>query len=260
MMTTTTRQTVMFHQTIPNTNRPIRRFGRIFAEQIRFLALAAAFAFPLLNPNAASLHDASKNGNLDEVNRLIAAGADVNTKDDDGTTPLHWAYRSTVSIIEALVAAGADVNAKENKGRTSLHWASGAPGGESIVEALLIAGSDVNAKDTIYGQTPLYWARSADIVSRLITAGADVNAKDNDGKTPLHLPRNVDAIKALLAAGADVDAKDNDGLTTLHHVTSAPSSSSEEIIANIMKALLAAGADVHAKDNEGRTPLDINTN
>ena len=118
----------------------------------------------------------------------------------------------------------------------------------------------VNAKDTIYGQTPLYWVESANILSRLIIAGADVHAKGNDGKTPLHIPRSVDAINALLAAGADVDAKDNDGLTTLHYVTSAPPSSSEEIIVDIMKTLLAAGADVHINDNEGRTPLDINTN
>ena len=174
----------MFHQTIPIAIRPIHRFTKkIAAQKRRFIALAAALAFLSLNLSASPLHDAVKNRNLDEVNRLISAGANVNAKDDDGTIPLHWAYQSTVSIVEALVAAVADVNAKENKGRTPLHWASGVPlGGESIVAALLIAGADVNAKDTIYGQTPLHWAWSADIVSRLIIAGADVHAKDNDGK------------------------------------------------------------------------------
>jgi len=33
---------------------------------------------------------AVKKGNLQEVQRLVSAGADVNVKDDVGNTPLHW--------------------------------------------------------------------------------------------------------------------------------------------------------------------------
>ena len=43
------------------------------------------------------------------------AGASLDTKDDDGCTPLHAAVRSP-DVVAALVRAGADVNARDNAG------------------------------------------------------------------------------------------------------------------------------------------------
>ena len=44
---------------------------------------------------------------------LISNGADVNAKDDDGSTPLHYAaHEGHKEIAELLIAKGADVNAK----------------------------------------------------------------------------------------------------------------------------------------------------
>ena len=52
---------------------------------------------------------AARNGNLALVNDLIAAGADVNAKNEDGETPLYWpAVRGDTEIVEILRAAGAD--------------------------------------------------------------------------------------------------------------------------------------------------------
>ena len=55
------------------------------------------------------------------VELLIAKGADVNVKDKQGSTTLHWAaYHGHKEIAELLIAKGANVNAKTKIGRTPL--------------------------------------------------------------------------------------------------------------------------------------------
>ena len=50
----------------------------------------------------------------------LAAGADVNAKDEDGRTPLLNALSGPKEIIELLIAKGADVNAQDDVGFTPL--------------------------------------------------------------------------------------------------------------------------------------------
>ena len=67
---------------------------------------------------------AAQTGNIEAVKQHIAAGTDVNTKDEDGFTPLHEATGAGhKEIAELLIAKGADVNAKDNNGWTPLHLA-----------------------------------------------------------------------------------------------------------------------------------------
>ena len=72
------------------------------------------------------LHNAARNGHKEIVELLIAKGADVDAKDEDGWTPLHWAVvNGHEETVELLLANGSDVNAKDNDGETPLDWADG---------------------------------------------------------------------------------------------------------------------------------------
>jgi len=72
------------------------------------------------------LIDASFYGYLDIVKILIEAGADVNTKNFFGYTPLLWAsIYNHKEVVNLLIEAGADINAKNNYGYTALIYASG---------------------------------------------------------------------------------------------------------------------------------------
>ena len=104
---------------------------------------------------ALSLHGAAANDNLAAIESLIAAGAEVNARDEGGLTPLHRAAwpNDNPAIIGALVAAGAEVNARGGDGLTPLHVAATATASPAIIEALLDAGADATARDA-EGKTP----------------------------------------------------------------------------------------------------------
>ena len=63
------------------------------------------------------IHQAAKDGNIKAIKQHLAAGVDVNAKDDDGGTPMYWAaVNGRKEIAELLITKGADVNAKDVDG------------------------------------------------------------------------------------------------------------------------------------------------
>ena len=129
-------------------------------------------------PKTKPIHDAAVFGNIEAVKKHLAAGADVNAKDENGETPLHLA--PTKETAELLIAEGADVNAKSRSGHTSLHLAA-IGGQKEIAELLIAAGADVNAKDED-GGTPLDTA-GAEIADLLRKHGGKTGAElEAEGK------------------------------------------------------------------------------
>lgn len=91
---------------------------------------------------------------INELNRLIQSGVDVNSKDNDGYTALTNAViQKNLGICELLIRHGAQVNEKNNDGETPL----------------MLAASDGNL----------------DICKLLIASGADANLRDNGGHTAI---------------------------------------------------------------------------
>jgi len=152
-----------------------------------------------------------------------------------------------------LIAAGGNMNARDELGTSPLHTAA-VMGYSDAAELLAAKGADVNAPDENLGYTPLHWAAQSDnaaVAQLLISKGADVNAKDKVGKTPLHVAAASDAMavtELLLSKGASVAAADSQGITPLHRAALADSAKAAEM-------LIVKGADVNAVNKRGQSPI-----
>ena len=81
----------------------------LILQKIAFLALSE------------TLHIMCSKGDIWFVKRHLDKGSDVNAKDEDGMTPLHYAVEGGYNeIAELLFDKGANVNAKNENGETPL--------------------------------------------------------------------------------------------------------------------------------------------
>jgi ankyrin repeat protein len=114
-----------------------------------------------------SIHEAAANGNIEAVKQHIAAGADVNAKNNWGWTPLYYAaWVGHKEVAELLIANGADVNKEDDDESTPLHYAA-LKGQKEIAELLIAKGADMNAVGDL-GRTPLdlAYAEIADLLRK----------------------------------------------------------------------------------------------
>ena len=90
---------------------------------MKHILLTTISAVVLVGCGEPSIHDAAHTGNIEAVKKHLASGADLNTKDSEGGTPLHHAaWNGHKEVAELLIEKGAVVNALGVNG-TPLDWA-----------------------------------------------------------------------------------------------------------------------------------------
>eukprot|EP00961_Rhodomonas_salina_P130855 1761686-Rhodomonas_salina.1 len=106
---------------------------------------------------SASLLEAAKTGNVDEVEEAVRNGAKVNTADHTSRTALHFAAKhGHTAVVEKLVLFGADLTSKDLGNSTALHTAC-ARGHVETARKLIALGADVNVRGHCW-QRPLHYA------------------------------------------------------------------------------------------------------
>jgi ankyrin repeat protein len=149
------------------------------------------------------LHWAAMTSNVVAVKNLIDKGADPDIADKQGLSPLIWAAqeRDGIPIIDLLleaqkVKAIGDVNDRDEEGWTALHWAV-LKSNENTAEHLINKGANVNCQDN-YGRTPLDivapGAEDMKIIDVLLKnikkEKVDVNCVDNERRTAVSYARD----------------------------------------------------------------------
>lgn len=250
------------------------------------LALLLAVTTTAAGEPVSALIAAAREGDEVAVRGLVDGHANVDARDAQGATALHWAVeRNHPAIVEILLDGGATVDAANRHGITPLFLAAvnaspalvtrlldaGAnpaaarsdgetvlmtaarTGSVDVLRILAERGADVNATEKWRGQTALMWAaaqKHAAAARLLIDRGAHVNARSTAGYSPLVFAVRAgdrETVRVLLGAGADVNQTVPDGTSALVvAITNAHYS--------LGTFLLDAGADPN-RGAPGGTPL-----
>jgi ankyrin repeat protein len=190
------------------------------------------------------------------ITAFIDGGINLNAQDksDDGRTALiSAAAGGDLKVVNLLLERGADVNVKDNQGSTALFEAIEARYDEVALVLLNQPKLDPRARG-FNGGTALIssaWRDQKDAVRRLLELGADANAQDNHGDAPLHgaaQSGSVEVIDILVDKGADPNLKNHQGGTPLMWAVVFGHE-------DAARRLLERGADPSLKDNYGNTAL-----
>lgn len=215
------------------------------------------------------LFTAIRNDNVEVVKRLLDSGeatVDQVRNEDEETSALMQAIdaRST-RMVELLLQRGADIEKRNADGCTAMHWAAccfsegcgviSPRGVHPVLGVLLRHGANAEAHSEDGGTTPLMVAvmhENIEAVAALLDHGVDIEDVDEDGSTALHIAMVNDANdvgRMLLARGAAIEARDNNGTTPLGRAASYNRN------VDGVNLLLNCGADIEATNDHGATPL-----
>jgi ankyrin repeat protein len=201
---------------------------RLLAVGILFAASVHAQVAPTASELASytGLHAAAARGEVAEIARLAAGGADANGRDRHQRSPLHVAaFRSQLGAMRALVKAGTNPNALEYD-RYDIVTIAAVADDLPVLRLALELGCSARNVTSRYDGTALIAASHLghdEVVRTLIKAGAPLDHVNNLGWTALIEsivlgdggPRHTATLKALVEAGANVHFADRNGQSPL---------------------------------------------
>ena len=170
---------------------------------------------------------AAKSGDATAAALAVRAGADLETRDARGRTPLLLAVTDDqLAVARLLVYLGADPDALDDQHDTP--WlVTGVTGSVDMLEVLLPAGPDLTIRNRFGGTSLIPACERGHVayVRRAVRTDIDINHVNNLGWTALleavilgdGSKRYQQIVTILLDAGADPRIADRDGITPLQH-------------------------------------------
>ena len=199
----------------------------------------------ITNRNITGLVLACMKRTIDAISLFLNEGADPNTADAVGDTPLIMQLKEVAARRPLrMICHSADVNVANTNNVTPLILAC-KKGNTDAINVLLSSVADPQIADADV-TTSLHYAvesRSKDALEAIMNHGADVNAANKTNVTALILAcktGNTDAIDLFLGSRADCIA-DAESSTSLHHATEGG------CYKETLQAIIDQGADANAR-------------
>ncbi|XP_069897921.1 protein phosphatase 1 regulatory subunit 12B isoform X3 [Dipodomys merriami] len=190
---------------------------------------------------------ACSSGDTDEVKKLLARGADINTVNVDGLTALHQAcIDENLDMVRFLVENRANVNQQDNEGWTPLHAAASC-GYLNIAEYFINHGASVGIVNS-EGEVPSDLAEEPAMKDLLLEQvkkqGVDLEQSRKEEEQQM-----LQDARQWLNSGKIEDVKQARSGATALHVAAAKGYS------EVLRLLIQAGYELNVQDHDGWTPL-----
>lgn len=209
-----------------------------------------------------ALLQAAEKGWVDEIEKLLAEGANIAARNRFGSTPLLLAAgNGHRKAVTALLAAGSDINHRNLGGGTALIRA--AEGGHARAAKILIeAGAFIDHANNkgVQALTAAAFNGDDDVLELLLAKGARPGYIDRTGKSAIVYAAAKgfgETVRLLADAGVDVNARYGNDLTALMwaagHTNDVPVGDGVATV----NTLIALGAKLDSQDNRGRTALMV---
>ncbi|KAI4463292.1 palmitoyltransferase hip14 [Holotrichia oblita] len=202
---------------------------------------------------------ATQYGAFARVKELVDAGYNVNQRDNETVTLLHWAaINNRKDIMRFFIDKGAEVDAVGGElNATPLHWAT-RQGHLDAVVILMNAGADPTLRDA-EGCSCIHLAAQfghTALVAYFVARGVSPDLVDRSGMTPLMWSCwkvcSLDPTRLLLTLGANLSLTDStQGNTALHWAILARNTTA------ISTLILQAQANMNIPNHRGDTPLSM---
>lgn len=182
---------------------------------LSFIFLLAGCSEP--DQPSISLYLAVQRGDLDQLERHIYWGTDINQLDPDGNRALHVASRQGRQIIvSTLLKHGAEINLEDQTGHTAIYYAL-SNGRTQLADLLIARGASFPANEILL-EVAAAGITDRDVVRYLVEHGADLEARDENGLTALLIAVNQDnhrMLRHLISHGADVNVRNTENQSAL---------------------------------------------
>ncbi|XP_074058153.1 transient receptor potential cation channel subfamily A member 1 [Macrotis lagotis] len=179
--------------------------------------------------NETLLHRVSLFDHHELAEYLISMGANINSIDCEGRSPLLLATSSASwNIVNLLLSKGANVEIKDHLGRNFLHLTVLQPYGLKKLKQEFLQMQHIKnlvMDEDIDGCTPLHYACSQGVslsVNNLLCLNVSISTKSKNNRSPLHFAANFGRINTCQRLVRDMtdtrllNEGDQNGMTPLH--------------------------------------------